>query len=54
MSYDTEPSKKKGAPPLITPIGYVKVEGIPQAIKVWGLKNLNRSLSMDEVVVKFV
>lgn len=25
-----------------TPVGYVMCEGLPQVIKVWGLKNLNR------------
>ena len=35
-------------------MGYLRVEGLPQAVKVWGLKNLNRSFSLDEVVVRFV
>lgn len=38
----------------ITPVGYLKCEGIPQAVKVWGLKNLNRTYQMDEVYVKFI
>jgi hypothetical protein len=52
---DSEPNpKNKNLPPIVTPVGYVKVDGIPQAIKVWGLKNLNRTYNMDEVVLKFV
>lgn len=35
-------------------IGFVKAEGIDMPIKVWGLRNLNRSLHMDEVYLKFV
>lgn len=34
--------------------GYVKVEGLPQAVKVRGLKFLNRALHLDTVVVKLV
>ena len=35
-------------------IGFATSEGIQQPIKVWGLKNLNRSLHMDEVLLRFV
>ena len=48
MSHDLE---QNGS---ITPVGYVKCEGLPQAVKIWGLKNLNRCLPMDEVVLRFV
>jgi hypothetical protein len=51
---ESEAQKNKNLPPIVTPVGYVKVEGIPQPVKVWGLKNLNRSFNMDEVVIKFV
>ena len=37
-----------------TPVGYAKVEGLPQAVKVWGWRHLNRAWSMDEVVLRFV
>jgi hypothetical protein len=30
------------------------VEGLPQPVKVWGLKNLNRSYEMDEVWLRFI
>ena len=33
---------------------YVKVEGFPEAVKVRGLKYLNRALHLDTVVVKLV
>ena len=33
---------------------YVKVKGIPQVVKVRGLKHLNRALHLDTVVIKFV
>jgi len=33
---------------------YVKVAGLPQAVKVRGLKYLNRALHLDTVVLKFV
>ena len=34
--------------------GFVKVEGVPEAVKVRGLKYLNRALHLDRVVVKLV
>lgn len=37
-----------------TPVGYVQCEGLPQVVKVWGLRNLNRCFQMDEVVLRFV
>ena len=33
---------------------YVKVAGLPQSVKVRGLKYLNRALHLDTVVLKFV
>ena len=33
---------------------YVTVPGLPQAVKVRGLKYLNRALHLDTVVLKFV
>ena len=32
--------------------GYVKVEGVPNAVKVRGLKYLNRALHLDRVIIK--
>ena len=34
--------------------GYVKVDGLPNAVKVRGLKFLNRALHLDTVVVRMV
>ena len=34
--------------------GYVKVPGLPQAVKVRGLKFLNKGLHLDTVVLKLV
>jgi hypothetical protein len=48
MSYDAEANGSK------TCTGYIKVEGLPQPVKVWGLKNLNRSYEMDEVWLRFI
>ena len=33
---------------------YVQVDGLAKAVKVRGLKHLNRALHLDTVVVKFV
>ena len=34
--------------------GYVLVDGLPNAVKVRGLKYLNRALHLDTVVVKLI
>ena len=35
-------------------IGFVKADSIDLPIKVWGLRNLNRALHMDEVYLRLV